>query len=336
MKKPYYTRAFVYTTTACQFNCTHCFVREERKKFKPQHIDLQLVEQFMNDFGNPKYGGFKGINITGVGNPLLYPKLKELVALLRPYARDELSINCRGKIKDDILYTFKIFNVSVYYSMDYWGTRADEEMGYDGLWNEQLDTIKKMIKHGIKIIIRSTIMRDNFGDCLQLIRLVERWRLRGVNIEWHGMPYLPYVSDEKLPTVEQIKQMTSIVLSKDGMRLITPWFTCIFPEFRDRAKRWWGKAIRLCEAGRDGGRICLTHDGKVIPCPFENYVLSEYSKKRDKYVLNWRLFHDRINEYLEAEPPDYCNDCKLLKICKGGCRIHQKLSDKCICPKDLF
>jgi len=336
MGKFLFTRAFIYTTTACNFNCSHCFVRDERKRLKPKHIDLELVEQFLYDFGSAKYGGFKGINITGVGNPLLYPKLKELIALLRPFARDELSINCRGYISDDLLQTFKLYDVSVYYSMDYWGTRADREMGVQGLWNAQVDTLKRLRKFGISIKIRTTIMRDNFGDCLQFIRLVERLRMRGVDIEWHGMPYLPYVSEDKLPTVEQIKMITTIVLSKDGMRLMTPWWTCIFPEFRDRAQRWWDKAPRICEAGRMGGRICLTHDGEILPCPFEKTVLAKYEKIRGRWILNFDHFEENLKKYLDQPLPKYCHDCRLKDICKGGCRIHQALTDKCICPKDLF
>ncbi|RLI73086.1 hypothetical protein DRO97_08145 [Archaeoglobales archaeon] len=330
-----FSRAYIYTTTSCQFRCKHCFVREERKKFKPKHIELDLVEQFIHDFGNAKYAGFKETNITGVGNPLLYPHLKELIELLRTATERELSINCRGEIKDDLLHTFKVHRVSVYYSMDFWGTKADEQMRFDGLWEQQWKTLNKMLSMKIPIRIRTTIMKNNIADCLRLILLVEELRAKGVDIEWHGMPYLPYVSDELMPTQRQMEMLTSIVLSKDGMRIMHPFWTCIYPPFRDRAKRWWGKE-RICEAGRVGGRICLTQDGEVLPCPFETEVLVKYEKSGGEWKINWSLFKQNLKEYLSTSIPEYCNDCLFKDICKGGCRIHQRLSDKCICPIELW
>jgi len=331
-----FTRAFIYTTTQCNYNCTHCFVREERKKFRPKHIELDLVEQFISDFGSAKYGGFKGTNITGVGNPLLYPHLEELIELLRTATKEELSINCRGYISNKILHIFKLHKVAVYYSMDYWGYKADEQMRYNGLWDDQIRSLNRMVEMGIPIRIRTTIMRDNITDCLQFMNLVEKLRVRGVDIQWHGMPYLPYVSDEKLPSHKQVEYLTLIALSREGMRIMHPFWTCIYPPFRDRAKRWWDKVPRICEAGREGGRICLTQDAEVLPCPFETEVLVKYEKVRGEWRLNWTMFKENLKKYLEQETPEFCSDCSLRNICRGGCRIHQKLSDKCICPKTIW
>jgi len=330
-----FTRAFIFTTTSCQYRCTHCFVSEKRKTFKPLHIELELVEQFISDFGSSKYGGFKETNITGVGNPLLYPQLDELIELLRTATRDEMSINCRGRISNHLIQTFKMFNVSVYYSMDYWGQRADEEMRHPGLWNEQIETLNRLVAAKVPVKIRTTIMKDNLMDCLQLITLVEKLRAKGVDVEWHGMPCLPY-SNDKLPTQRQMELLSAVVLSKTGMRIIHPFWTCVHPVFRDRAKRWWHKAPRICEAGRDGGRIALTQDGEVLPCPFESVVLAKYEKSGGEWKLNWGMFRENLKEYLNQKLPKFCSDCSLKNVCKGGCRIHQRLSDECICPKSLW
>ncbi len=331
-----FARAFIYSTTACQFNCEHCFVREERKKLKPMHIDLSLVEQFITDFYNPKYGGFKTINITGVGNPLLYPKLDEMIALLRRFTAQELSINCRGAISPRLLSIFKTFNVVVYYSMDYFGERADEATRHDGLWNEQVDTLRKMILYRIPVRIRTTIMRDNISDCLQLMGMVQRFRARGADIEWHGMPYIPYYDDSLLPTAEQMAHLTTLALYGSGLRIMHSYWTCIYSPFRDRAKRWWDKVPRICEAGREWGRICLTHEGKILPCPFEDIVLAQYYRRGNEWTFDRSEFEQNLSEYLKQDLPEFCSDCRFKSACKGGCRIHQRLTDKCVCPKFLW
>jgi radical SAM protein with 4Fe4S-binding SPASM domain len=331
-----FVRAFFYTTTACQFNCEHCFVREERKKFRPKELDLGLAEQFIYDFYNPKYNGFKESNITGVGNPLLYSKLHDLIALLRRFTRGEVSINCRGKIKDETLYVFRRYNISVYYSMDYWGKKADKQMRYNGLWDDQKRTLAKMVEMRIPVRIRTTIMRDNIQDCMRFLALVKSLRSKGVDAEWHGMPYLPYISEDNLPTQRQMELLTTVVMSMDGARIIHPFWSCIYPPFAERVSKWIDSAPRVCEAARDYGRICLTQDGEVTPCPFETHVLAKYEKTRNGWVLNKDLFDIERKKYLQTDPPEFCKNCSLLKICKGGCRIHQRLSDKCVCPRGFW
>jgi radical SAM protein with 4Fe4S-binding SPASM domain len=331
-----FVRAFIFATTACQFNCTHCFVGEERKTLKPKHIDLKLVEQFLSDFGSEKYDGFKSINITGVGNPLLHPELPELISILREAAKEELSINCRGFIKDDLLLEFKYHNVVVYYSMDFWGERADREMRYDGLWREQVTTLRKMVNLKIPVAIRTTIMRDNIGDCLRFIGFVNKLRRMGANIEWHGMPYLPYHNPERMPTQKQMEYLTAVCLSTEGCRIMFPFWTCMYPDFRERARRWWTTAQRICEAGREFGRIALTQDGEVLPCPFETEVLGKYTYTNGRYKIDMVRFRAKLSDYLDMDMPKYCKGCSFADYCKGGCRIYQKLTDICICPKSLW
>jgi len=350
-----FAKAYISATTACNFRCQHCLLKEERRKLKPKHIDLQLVQQFLFDFSNPKYAGFKDINITGYGNPLLHPELSQLLAMLRNACSNELSINCRGEIPHELLAQLKLHRVVVYYSMDWWGKKADEQMGSEGLWEKQLQTLYKLINMQIPVVVRTTIMRNNLADCLQFIAFVKELRRKGANVEWHGMPYLPYNDISKLPTQQQMELLTSICLSNDidvtvgiaagggtgtfkarhGMRIVSPYFTCIYPVFRNRASRWWGKQ-RICEAGREGGRICLTQDGDVLPCPFEMQPIGKYELVNGRWNIDMVQFSARLREYLNKPLPTYCVDCLLKDTCKGGCLVHQRLSKECYCPKNLW
>ena len=329
-----FTRLYIYCTTQCNFACQHCFIGEERKRLKPIHVDLELVKQFLNDFVTKKT---KSVNLTGDGNPILHPHFKEIIRLCKMKV-PIVSVNTRGPIPTELLNWMAEYEVVVYYSIDWFGEMNDKFCGFKNLWKHQLNTITEMAKRRMKIAIRTTLMHTNLADCLQLIRLVENLRWRGVNIVFECMPYLPYHTRELMPTKDQVKQLLMVCLSKDFCRLLIPGWTCIFPPFRDRASRWWGQE-RLCEAGRPYGRIAVKEDGTILPCPFEMYEIEGYELVGGKWILDRERVFSELTEYLNTlEIPRRCRECRFMNECKGGCRIYQQLTgDQENCPiPDLF
>jgi len=322
-----FVRGYVYVTSACNYRCSHCFIRSDKKYIKPEEIDIELVRQFIDDFGS----NFKSINFTGEGNPILARNIKDIIRLSKMRV-DTVSINTRGYINPDLLDYFKIMGVIVYYSIDWYGERADSEMRYDGLWEQQINTLKEMLKRKIRVAVRSTIMRDNFGDVLQLIRMVENLRLRGHDIVIEIMPYLPYNNTNNTPTIDQIKLITTICLNKDFTRLLTPWWTCIYPYFRDKASKWWHKHDRICEAGREYGRIAIKQDGTILPCPFETRPVGKYIRQYGSYYIDKTKVKIELDRYLnETRVDEKCEKCTFGSICKG-CRVIDSIGEKQICP----
>ncbi len=323
-----FVRLYVYLTSACNFRCSHCFVSEKRKYIKPENIELSLIEKFVEDFGQ----NAKGVNLTGEGNPILHPQIGEILTLLKRMVGN-VSINTRGWIQPKVFDLLDMLGVVVYYSVDWFGKRNDEWCGREGLWDAIVNTINMMAKRKMRFAIRTTIMRQNFGDCLQLIRMVEKLRMKGVDVVWEAMPYLPYHDEENMPTREQVKLIATVCLSKDFCRLLMPGWTCIFPTFRDRASRWWHKNDRLCEAGRPYGRIAIKQNGELLPCPFEMYVIGKYRKEYGEWVIDKEKVEVKLEKYLRMPVPTYCKDCPWVDVCGGGCRIMQNLTqDQPNCP----
>ena len=330
-----FVRLYLYLTTKCNFSCSHCFVGEERKRLKPIHIDLNLVRQFLDDFVTEKT---KSINLTGDGNPILHPQFKEIIRLCKMKV-PTVSVNTRGPIPRELLDWMAEYGVVVYYSIDWFGEMNDEQCGFKNLWKHQINTIMEMAKRRMKIAVRTTLMRYNLPDCLQLIRLVENLRMRGVDIVFECMPYLPYHTTEMTPTREQVKQLMLVCLSKDFCRLLIPGWTCVFPPFRDRAKRWWGNGQRLCESGRPYGRLAIKETGELLPCPFEMYTVGKYERRYGEWVIDKEKLFIELQEYLDLlSIPPRCKKCRFVDVCSGGCRIVQQLTgDQENCPiPDLF
>ena len=324
-----FVRLYVYLTSKCNFNCKHCFIRELKGK-EAIEIDFELFKTFIHDFG--LYA--KSVNFTGDGNPILYPKIIEAIE----YAKNmvgHVSINTRGKIPDNVLKAIAENRVVVYYSMDWFGKKADEMMGFKNLWEIQKEMLEKMFKMNIPVAIRVTLMRDNFPDVLQLIRLTEIYRMRRGNFTIEIMPYLPYHNVEQRPTIEQVKVVTEVCLTKEFARMLTPWWTCIFPFFRDRASRWWDNIHggRLCEAGRNYGRIAIKEDGTLLPCPFEIKSIGKYEMVDGEWKIDKMKVRMMIEDYLANTPIDEeCKSCKFFKYCGGGCRVISNLEQKQECP----
>jgi len=208
----------------------------------------------------------------------------------------------------------------------------------NGLWESQRNTIKNMARMGIKIAVRTTIMRENYGDVLQLIRLVELLRQQGVSIVWEGMPYLPYHNPDMRPTKEQMKMIYTVCLNKEFCRILTPEWTCIYPYFRDKASKWWNNDERLCEAGRPYGRIAIKEDGTILPCPFETKSVGKYIREMGQWFIDMDSVKKNLIDYLDSTPIDEnCKKCRFSQECRGGCRIVNNLGHEQICPiQDLW
>ena len=332
-----FVRLYVYLTQKCNFKCKHCFIRQTNpEQFRnPKEIDFDLLVKFLQDFGV----GAKSVNFTGDGNPILYSRIGDALRVAKRMV-GHVSINTRGYIPKEVLKAIAETDTVIYYSMDWFGKKADEEMGFDNLWDIQMRMLNIFAGLKLKVAVRSTLMRDNYGDIMQLIRLVENFRLRGFDFSIEIMPYLPYHNEERRPTLAQVKSITEICLTKFFTRLLTPWWTCIYPLHRDRASRWWDKIHggRLCEAGRDYGRIAIKEDGTLLPCPFEVKPIGKYEYVEREWVLNREQLEIEIEKYLEETPVDKsCKECIFFKYCGGGCRVVNNLGYEQICPvRDIY
>lgn len=64
----------------CNANCTFCYMHEKEKdELKPRFIDLSKLENIVSELG----GGVKEVEITGGGEPLLHPKIEDIVSLFQ-------------------------------------------------------------------------------------------------------------------------------------------------------------------------------------------------------------------------------------------------------------
>lgn len=319
---------FILCAEKCQFACKHCYVKDRRSS-ELKEVSIPLAEQFVKDFGK----NATSVNLTGSGLPILHSNLEELIKTCKKWVRD-VSINTRGKIDDNLLRLFRDYNVVVFYSIDWFGERADREMGTKGLWKSQIDTLNRMLEFGLDVSIRTTVMKWNYGDVLRLIDLIGRYRQRGFNLVWQGKTYIPYGGRENVPTAKQMAELTTICLNRDYCRIMEPWWWCINPPFRDEADKVSEReGTRICDAGKSGGRISLIEDGRITPCPFDLEEVGRY--RYDKEYGWWADYNEirgNLDKYLQLECDEKCRKCVFANSCGGGCRAVNNLGESVVCP----
>ena len=83
------------TSAACQLQCPFCFLRSYSERPDPNLMPLAVVEAV-----EPYLSGLESIDLTGWGEPLLNPRLFEIIALIRSNFSGRLTMTTNGMLLD--------------------------------------------------------------------------------------------------------------------------------------------------------------------------------------------------------------------------------------------
>ena len=140
-------------TWNCPAKCKFCVVPKGNVI-----IDLELYERALKLF--------KGLDknmsvVLSGGEPTTIPWLDKYVGLAKNLGYS-VTVVTNGFFPDTAIYSgADLIEVSV----DYWGTKHDENRGVKGLWNHINHLLQKAKG---KVVIRATLLNDNYEDLLKI------------------------------------------------------------------------------------------------------------------------------------------------------------------------
>jgi organic radical activating enzyme len=122
---------------SCNLNCKYCSVHRR----KPTRIKLKVIEKYVEDLLER---GLKAVVLTGGGEPLLYPKIEDLLKFLFE-KRLEVGIITNGtlfdKVSDELLKQCSWIRVSI--------NRLDPSKGYSWVPSEE---VRKSVTFGLSVL----------------------------------------------------------------------------------------------------------------------------------------------------------------------------------------
>lgn len=156
-------------TRQCNLSCVHCYASASNKKSR-EEMDTTAGKAFIGDlaeFGVP-------VILFSGGEPFLRKDLFELASLARDKGvRVALSTN-GTLINEEVAEKIKqIGFAEVGISLDGIGEKNDHFRGKNGAYHAALTGIRNCASRGIRVSLRLTITRFNYGEIPAIFHLVE-------------------------------------------------------------------------------------------------------------------------------------------------------------------
>lgn len=280
-------------TSACNNRCLHCYSAsspEVPAGCVPHQRWLELISEARSE-------GAYGLQLIG-GEPLMYPKWRELVYKAREENYELIEIFTNATlVNDDCITFFKQNNVSI--ATTIYANNAgvhDSVTLHPGSFDKTLTAIKKLLANDIPLRIASIVMKANQHEAENIMKLCAEL---GVAVE---------PPDVVRPTGRgDDQQLLPENYTKPPIK--PPFFTD--PDSFAKAQRF-----HSCLAGR----LAITATGDVIPCIFArdkvcgNILNTPLQKILNEQPLKscWQTTKDCITKCRDCEYRYACPDCRPL------------------------
>ncbi|SEP44121.1 radical SAM/SPASM domain-containing protein [Propionispora vibrioides] len=280
-------------TSCCNNRCLHCYTASSpalQQGCVPHERWLSLISEAREQ-------GATALQLIG-GEPLLYPKWRELIGKAAEEAYDYIEIFTNATLIDeDCIRFFKHHNL--YLATTIYAASADihdRVTGNQGSFDKTMTAIKKILAAGIPLRIASILMKANETEAQNIIQLCREL----------GLP--DTVPDVIRPTGRG---------DDDGLLPRHYHRPPVRPPFyTDR------DSFRLAHFSHSclSGKIAITADGDVLPCIFaRDRIAGNILNRPLREVLSgavlqetWNTTKDAIIKCRDCEYRYACSDCRPL------------------------
>jgi MoaA/NifB/PqqE/SkfB family radical SAM enzyme len=189
------SHAQIGVTEKCPQNCPYCYNRNRSGKPMDHALQLRVIQGLKNL-------GVTWLGITG-GEPLLNPKLPELVAAAHPDCAVKLFTSGHGLTPRlaQALRDAGLFSVSV--SLDHWDPEVhDRQRGFPGSFNQARRALDIFLNVPGLQVGASTVLSPNLEDPALARPLLEKFQAWGLHEAWVSEAK-PALMDEPSRSLDQ-------------------------------------------------------------------------------------------------------------------------------------
>lgn len=278
-------------TSKCNNKCLHCYSSSDccRDDDKVTH------DRWLSLISEAHRAGAAAIQLIG-GEPLLYPKWRELVIKADDEGYDYIEIFTNATLIDDsCIEFFKQRKVSIATTIYADSAEIHDKVTlHTGSFNKTISAIKRIVDAGIPIRVESIIMKANENEADNIMKLLSDL---GITATAPDVVRPTGRGDDRelLPDNYQKPQ--------------------IGPPFYTSAEQFWSAhRFHNCLAGK----IAVTSAGDVIPCIFaRSEVCGNVLVSSLEEILNgenlqryWRTTKDQVKKCMDCEYRYACYDCR--------------------------
>lgn len=285
------------TTNRCNFNCRHCYSREE--KFYDLTLDdiKKLVENI----------DISSINF-GTGENILNPYFLDIISYVHE-KNIKMSLTSNGfsisKMTDEQLSYFHDIDIS----LDFANEEENDKMRGKGSYNFAMTAIKRLQQLGIECSIVSCLTNENSRQIESLYDLAQ-----SLNLNFRLNIYKAVHNKTLAPNYEQFWSFFEWLVEKKCI------VTCSEPIVL--AAIDGEPYFKGCNCGRNSFRV--TPSRKIIPCVYwkdSDITIDDIVRDGENAIKQSKEFA-KIRQI-----PEYCKSCDKLELCEGGCASRRLYSN---------
>jgi len=250
------SKCVIFITNLCNSKCKTCNIWKSKKK---ENIDLENIDKILKDLNKRTR-----INITG-GEPLLHPKIEEILKKLKGY---NYALNTNGILAKKLIGLVKKHNIKqIVISCDGVGIRYETVRGINNF--SKIQKIIKQLKNKTSIILNYTLSPFNSKKDLEEV-------INFCNKEKVKLLLGVYDKPDFLQTKKKHKKLYNLTKIKTKSNcLILPKF--LFNEYISLYNKWVKKEFKVpCLNIRN--RTTVYPNGDVCLCQSKYVKLGNINK----------------------------------------------------------
>lgn len=299
----------------CNMNCDMCYVRLSPSEMEAQG-KLRSIDEWLHVAEEMKNAGTLFLLLTG-GEPLLYPKFKQLYLKLKDMGF-VITVNTNGTLIDEVWADFfgehkpRRINITLYGADD----QAYRELcHYPGGFDQVMQAVKLLKKRDVDVKLSSSLTRANQKDMARIIDLGEELCIP-VRVDTYMLPAVrernrPYDEQSRLDPVSAARVRIQALKQEMGKELFEEYVRKIIFEVEHILPED-GPGKVHCLAGNCS--FTINWQGNLRPC----VVMSEPSVSvfEEGFEKAWQKVSDAVSEIRTSS---VCNACKYRPICRTCC-----------------
>ncbi len=290
-------------TYRCPLKCMHCYIDHRNK----DELSIKEIEKLLIDACklNALFVTYSG------GEVFARDDFDEILSITYKHKFSIKIITSGyliGEREAKVLKKYNVISVGVsLYSLN--PVTHDRITGIKGSFERTMNAIKFLKEYGLSIVIKTSIMRDNYKDYPELLKWVKR---QGKNVfAQYDMVITPTMEQRRgvrelnIP-YEEKKRLYNKIKDIEDKREVK------FEELEDTERIRVGKESVTCYAGITG--LYISPDGKVYPCVEWNELLGDL--RRESLIDIWNNSEKlKLIQNLRVKDYKKCILCKYLSIC---------------------
>lgn len=306
----YPVSAFIEITERCNLRCIHCY---NNSGLCNSDIDFDILKKLIDDF---EKNGVFALTISG-GEPLLYPRIKDLLYYIRSNSSIHIALNTNGILLDNEEYISLLLEnqiKTIQVSLD--GNKDTHDLiRGNGTYETTINAIRNCISHGIDVRIGYTVNAMNYKQIEEVSATAKKIGASSIalyryipNSERNGHQLLDFDAKtlyEAAKTIINVKTKYNSQIFNLYFEKLSFYMFLLDEKFCD---------CTHCLAGK--GQINIDSNCRMSLCAHLHNAL--FDLRKSDVSTAWNMQNDLMQ--LLDEIPEECVKCSFASLCKGGCK----------------